>query len=893
MKKIILYTFLGFSFWSYSQVGVNTTEPHAQLDIRSSSQANPTNTDGLLIPKIDNFPGVNPGVDQNGMMVFLTTTVGSNAPGFYYWEAVSNTWVPVKGSDGGTLDQAYNFGGAGAGNTIIADAGAVTIAGTDGLVSTGTLGTGALSPSGEGVRMVWNPGKAAFRAGGIIFGTQWNNVNIGDYSTAFGLNTTASGAGSFAFGDNSRASGSSSTAFGLGTTASAFGSTAFGLGNTASANLSTAFGGTTTASGIISTAFGNSTTASGFASTSYGIQNTASSYAETVIGIGATNYTISANGATQFRTANATDRLFVIGNAIDTNNNGTVDDTERSDAMIVLKNGLTRLPSMDNAMIDAGDGKTVVIKEYLQSNIVWSTIGNTATNAATNFIGTTDLNDFSIRTNNTQQAVVTSAGKTIFGNSVPTGDAWANFSKVIVGTNDNDNDITLRASGNDIPAINIIRSQGTMSTPLVFDSGEVGSLRFWNYTNSGPFAGYSAAGRVASIADSEGTSLLLSGAATSSHLVIRDTGQIGIGILNPQERLHVVGNIRMVDGNQALGSVLTSDANGTASWQTLSAPSLNGWSTLGNTGLNATTNFIGTTNAVDVIFRRNNIRAGRLGVNNTSFGVDALSAAGTGIFNTAVGSASLQNFTNGSRNVAVGSVSLNANTTGDNNTALGVDALSFNETGNNNTAVGRRAMGSTGALTSGSNNTALGYFAYSTGNFTNSTALGANTVITASNQIRVGNNTVTSIGGTVGFTNLSDRRFKKNIQYDAPGLAFIKKLRPATYQLDMENMARFLGTPEESRDRNAERIRENTPETGFIAQEVEQAAREVGFVFSGVDVPQSNSDYYGLRYASFVVPLVKAVQEQQQIIETQKEEITQLQEQYRLLLQRVERLEQQ
>ena len=46
-----------------------------------------------------------------------------------------------------------------------------------------------------------------------------------------------------------------------------------------------------------------------------------------------------------------------------------------------------------------------------------------------------------------------------------------------------------------------------------------------------------------------------------------------------------------------------------------------------------------------------------------------------------------------------------------------------------------------------------------------------------------------------------------------------------------------------------------------MAQEVEQAAESVGYDFSGVDAPQHESDNYSLRYAEFVVPLVKAVQE--------------------------------
>ena len=49
--------------------------------------------------------------------------------------------------------------------------------------------------------------------------------------------------------------------------------------------------------------------------------------------------------------------------------------------------------------------------------------------------------------------------------------------------------------------------------------------------------------------------------------------------------------------------------------------------------------------------------------------------------------------------------------------------------------------------------------------------------------------------------------------------------------------------------------------TGFIAQEVEAAAKNVGYTFDGVDAPKNENDLYGIRYAEFVVPLVKSVQE--------------------------------
>jgi hypothetical protein len=64
---------------------------------------------------------------------------------------------------------------------------------------------------------------------------------------------------------------------------------------------------------------------------------------------------------------------------------------------------------------------------------------------------------------------------------------------------------------------------------------------------------------------------------------------------------------------------------------------------------------------------------------------------------------------------------------------------------------------------------------------------------------------------------------------------------------------------------------------------VEQAALESGYDFSGIDKPESESDLYGLRYAEFVVPLVQAMQQQQEQIEKQSEEIELLKEEIKKL----------
>jgi hypothetical protein len=46
------------------------------------------------------------------------------------------------------------------------------------------------------------------------------------------------------------------------------------------------------------------------------------------------------------------------------------------------------------------------------------------------------------------------------------------------------------------------------------------------------------------------------------------TGNVGIGVTgSPSAKLHVNGTVRITDGNQAAGKVLTSDINGNASWQ--------------------------------------------------------------------------------------------------------------------------------------------------------------------------------------------------------------------------------------------------------------------------------------------------------------------------------------
>jgi trimeric autotransporter adhesin len=272
------------------------------------------------------------------------------------------------------------------------------------------------------------------------------------------------------------------------------------------------------------------------------------------------------------------------------------------------------------------------------------------------------------------------------------------------------------------------------------------------------------------------------------------------------------------------------------------------------------------------------------GYQNTSCGANALSTLTTGYNNCAIGYVAALYTGSGYDNTATGVASLYYNQIGNNNTADGREALRDNTT-SNNTAVGYHASQTTSSgfqntsiganslvnNTTGSYNTAVGY---NTGpnavNLANTTCIGIDATATATDMVRIGNVFVNSIGGQVGWTTLSDGRFKENVTENVPGLAFITQLRPVTYQINREAVNEFTGV----NDRKLKQAGENTgtaPEykteplsattTGFIAQEVEQAAKNTGFDFSGVDAPKNEKDMYGLRYDEFVVPLVKAVQE--------------------------------
>lgn len=285
------------------------------------------------------------------------------------------------------------------------------------------------------------------------------------------------------------------------------------------------------------------------------------------------------------------------------------------------------------------------------------------------------------------------------------------------------------------------------------------------------------------------------------------------------------------------------------------------------------------------------------GSSNIAIGSGAFNSAVSGNDNVVIGYYAIPYGSTGSQNIAVGSLSLTQNTSGGNNVMMGFRSGYNNNSGSSNTGIGGYALEN---IYSAFRNTAIGYSAgqkYTTGNYctfvgsfadmnssgySNSSVIGDGAVISASNMVRIGDGGVTSIGGQVGWSTFSDARFKMNIEENIPGLAFILKLRPVSYQYNMGAINSFLGMNNDKKESMA--LQQQTRYSGFLAQEVEAVSKSLGYDFSGVDKPKNDHDHYKLRYAEFVVPMVKAMQEQQKIIDK-------LQEQNNALIKRLEAIE--
>jgi hypothetical protein len=258
------------------------------------------------------------------------------------------------------------------------------------------------------------------------------------------------------------------------------------------------------------------------------------------------------------------------------------------------------------------------------------------------------------------------------------------------------------------------------------------------------------------------------------------------------------------------------------------------------------------------------------GGNNAVFGDNSMLLSTTAAYNTAIGWSALSNITSGFGNTAGGYAAL-IGTNGNLNAAFGLKCMDSDQ-GDQNVGFGAYALNMNNF---GSNDGGFGFNAnVSANNLTNATAIGANAVVNANDRIWLGD--INTSVWTSNYYTVSDGRFKKNVDADqVKGLDFIKLLRPVVYNFDGKGFTDYVtkNMSDDARKRYAGKDyskQNNVIQSGFIAQEVEQAAKTAGYAFSGVHAPEGETDTYGISYYQFVVPLVKAVQEQQQMIDAQK-----------------------
>lgn len=340
-----------------------------------------------------------------------------------------------------------------------------------------------------------------------------------------------------------------------------------------------------------------------------------------------------------------------------------------------------------------------------------------------------------------------------------------------------------------------------------------------------------------------------------------------------------------------------------------------------NSSHSAASNFSTTTDQVDLVLKQNGDLLGNrtrndrstpsnyknTGFNNTAIGLNALANNDEGCQNTAIGSSTLISNVNGSQNTGVGQGALLQNVSGSNNTAIGLNALFNNTTGANNTVMGHAALVSNSG---GGNNTALGAAALQNATGSNNTAIGqkADMNKTAGNNciaigynattgnnadcVQIGNENIVSIGAQVSWSTRSDKRIKKNIKENVPGLDFIVRLKPISYSYDLTASDKITGAPPGTlkADVASREKAEAMIHTGFAAQDVEEILKSLAYTFDGLVKPQSSKDLYSLSYGLFTVPLVKAVQEQQEEITKQQITVVTLQKQIELQQQQINEL---
>ncbi|MCC8146150.1 MAG: tail fiber domain-containing protein, partial [Bacteroidales bacterium] len=520
---------------------------------------------------------------------------------------------------------------------------------------------------------------------------------------------------------------------------------------------------------------------------------------------------------------------------------------------------------------------TIISISYSQSDQYWSLKGNSATNSE-NFVGYSTNQPLIFKANNILSGFTgyedgkynASFGyKSLIYTSTGTGNSAFGVQALQFGTGAENTAVGHWALMYNLGSCNVAIGASSLSNSKGSYNTAIGQASLQRNTVDGN----TAIGYMSGVANTTGTALTATGfkalssnttgaqnTANGFNALINNTTGANNTAIGAWTLIHnTTGNQNTAIGMKSLYTNTEGGYNTAIGVQAMEKNTTGGW----NVACGSGALYSNTTGFQNTAIGTSSLWFNTTGQQNIAIGEEALAGNFDGSFNTAIGTRALWStinnpeasaFGHGNNNTAIGYEAMKGITDGSVNIAIGVLAMTSTTTGKNNIAVGNHALYKN---TAGSDNIVIGHFSNATtDNLSNIVVIGNNAKATSSNQVVIGNSQINSIRGNVNWTTLSDSRVKKNIKNNVPGLSFINLLQPVTFNLDVSALNNILKIDNKS-IKNDQQI----TYSGFVAQDVESAAQSIGYDFSGVDPAADDKSVYGLRYAEFVVPLVKAVQE--------------------------------
>ena len=864
--KISLILILFLPFFSIGQVGIGTTNPNATLDIQSSNQATPTNTDGILIPKIDEYPSVSPTVAQDGMLVFATGN-GSLTNGFYYWNNSSMSWISFSGT---TIEKINDLIDGRSDNDGLNNGSSIFLGENDDSTNNFNVGIGyqtmmANTTGGAnaavGYQVLLNNTIGYSNA---AFGSWALRGNItGNQNAAFGLHallTNSSGNGNAAFGSKSlnlNESGDFNIAIGYQALYSLIDS---------DENVAIGFNA------------GNNTNGSRNVFLGYETGANVSDTKEGSVFIGA-SAGYNENNSNRLYIENTTSASPLIYGEFDNDLlrvNGDVEVEKNTDASITIKTPFGDKSSL-KLFESGGSGDYGFELQYDGSPdklYLWS-----RTFAGNEGIRMTWLKD----------------GKVGMGTTNP--NALLEMSSITPNAPNNTDGILIPRIST-FPVTNPTVNQNGMLVFLNTDN----TFYYWrNSTTSWVSINSNGSQRIDDLIDGksdndgsqDGSSVFL---GVDAGLNDNGTNNFNVGVGFNALLSNNSGDYNVAFGHQSLYNNTTGRRNSAIGFRSL---------------YNNTTGFSSIAIGFETLF--NNTE----GIANIAIGFHSMFLNTLGDYNVALGIDALQSNTIGNNNVAIGINSLENNSTGNSNVAVGVSS-GFNLNGNRNVFIGNGSGGSGLVFKNIDNSVFIGsnagtfetnsnrlYIENSDstspliyGEFdndlvrvngdleidnTNATIslnglqisdLGANVLgldgdVVPYNNVNFDLGNVTATGHwddvvAVSFLTFSDRNTKNDIRELNLGLDEILRLNPVSFKYNDNISAN------------------NRTHLGLIAQDVENIIPQV-VIIEDVDVDSETGekivtigDYKAMNYMELIPVLIKATQEQQDIIESQQEDINAL-----------------